>query len=379
MGTERFFDLILHGIVETPPWQSLMTELRTYYDCSLVCLIWQPSRFSKQKNNGSGTARWDIDDWRAKYLERWRQFDPFSRETLEPCKVYSFEDFIPRDSLIQSPFYTECLQPSGMEYALCVFLEEPGGYQGWLYLFRDASAGEFNEAIKNDLREIALRLQHAVHVFAALKRRRIERDVYESTLAAMHIGSIIFDQTGKVLRVDRIAHAILDELDTISIVEDRIRIQSKERSLQFSRICEELRENTTDVRGMNIPRREGSELRLLVRRLPEHFEYSRRQNATFTLFIADSTCTPAAISGKLIAEIFGLTKSESAVAAILASGAPVSDITATLHLTESTVRSYIKQIYAKMGINRQAELIAIVSKSLAMVAHEPVTPVLAAP
>jgi DNA-binding CsgD family transcriptional regulator len=371
MQDARYFDLILGGILEDLPWQSLVRALRERYGCTLVTLVWQPTKLSRRKDNGTGSAVWNIDEWREKYMGLWKRHDPFPAQRMQPGRIYSLDDFTARDALLQSDLYRDCMQPTGMEHGLCLCLEEAGGYQAWLYLFRNDEVGNFDHKVVSFLRELAPRLQEAIHVFATLKRSRIERDIYESSLAGMHIGSIIFDQSENVLRIDRVAQAILEADRSLAIENGHIHIRPKEKALEFSLICKQLLESDNDAKGMVIPRAGKPELRLLIRRMPEHFDYFRRQSAALTMFIADPVCTHIDIPKRLVAELFGLTKSESAVASLVVEGAAISEITAALGLTENTVRSYIKQIYAKVGVKRQAELIRMVSKSLAILAPEP--------
>ncbi len=53
-----------------------------------------------------------------------------------------------------------------------------------------------------------------------------------------------------------------------------------------------------------------------------------------------------------------MTIRESEIAALLAEGKPLDAIIKTTGLTGNTVRFYLKQIYAKMGVANQAGLVA---------------------
>ena len=60
-----------------------------------------------------------------------------------------------------------------------------------------------------------------------------------------------------------------------------------------------------------------------------------------------------------MAETLGLTLAESRVATALAEGSNVRDIAAATRRKESTVRWFVKQIYEKQGISRQADLVRL--------------------
>ena len=72
------------------------------------------------------------------------------------------------------------------------------------------------------------------------------------------------------------------------------------------------------------------------------------------------------IHEKLLEKLFGLTKTEARLAALLANGLTLVDAGRVLGVTENTVRGYSKIIYSKLGINRQVDLVRVILKSVAM-------------
>ncbi|MYA31827.1 MAG: helix-turn-helix transcriptional regulator [Gammaproteobacteria bacterium] len=68
----------------------------------------------------------------------------------------------------------------------------------------------------------------------------------------------------------------------------------------------------------------------------------------------------ARIDPDLAAAVLGLTPTESRVAVMLAEGIDVRDIASAMERKESTIRYHVKQIYAKHGLRRQAELVRLV-------------------
>ena len=67
-----------------------------------------------------------------------------------------------------------------------------------------------------------------------------------------------------------------------------------------------------------------------------------------------------AIDADLVAATFRLTRAESQVAAALAEGNTVREIATATFRAESSVRWLVKQIHAKLGISRQADLVRLV-------------------
>lgn len=63
--------------------------------------------------------------------------------------------------------------------------------------------------------------------------------------------------------------------------------------------------------------------------------------------------------------LFGLTPAEAAIAALLADGRSVKDIAAQQRLSLHTARVHLKSIFLKTGVVRQAQLVAMILRSVA--------------
>ena len=66
------------------------------------------------------------------------------------------------------------------------------------------------------------------------------------------------------------------------------------------------------------------------------------------------------VNAGLVSSALGLTKTESQVAVMLADGVPVRAIADSTQRQTSTVYWILKQVYTKLGISRQAELVRLI-------------------
>ena len=83
------------------------------------------------------------------------------------------------------------------------------------------------------------------------------------------------------------------------------------------------------------------------------------------LFIRDPEA-PLAVAR--LRELFGLTRTEAAVAAALARGQSLEDIAVQRGIGLGTVRTHLKRILAKTGTHRQAQAVALLARSTATAA-----------
>ena len=84
-----------------------------------------------------------------------------------------------------------------------------------------------------------------------------------------------------------------------------------------------------------------------------------RPQAAIALFLSDT--------GRLFApyqdwlrRLYGLTRLEAQLVTQIVEGRNLNDIAASLHVSIHTVRSYLKQIFGKTGVHRQASLVKLV-------------------
>lgn len=359
---------IFEGIHEKPPWRSLVRILRQHFSCTMASLVLRHTSESVWNGCATTDAEWDVAEWTRKYSSRFIMDSPFRIEQLVPGIVYSGEEILPRDQLVQSPLYWEVLVPNGTEMFVCICLGEPGGYRGWLYLSRPESVGTFSEAEKAECRTIVPLLQTALHSFATLMRRTIERDVYEHALTCMGIGTVILDEQRQVLSVDHVAEDIMRRSSVISVAGGQLDIRHAGRSAEFVKLCGRLLDNNIigQARAMRIPRRGRQDLRVLLRSLRPVHDYGNASRSCLMMFISDPETGQQMPSHQLLSDLFGLTGAEAVVASVLAQGMSIQQTAEKLDLSEGTIRSHLKHIFPKTGVNRQADLMRVLTKSLAI-------------
>lgn len=71
-----------------------------------------------------------------------------------------------------------------------------------------------------------------------------------------------------------------------------------------------------------------------------------------------------------VAAAYGLTQSEQRLVARLTTGSNIRDAAEAVGIKESSARTYIKRVFLKMGVSRQAELISLLSSQGALLRTE---------
>ncbi|WP_420417882.1 DNA-binding response regulator [Pacificispira sp.] len=101
-------------------------------------------------------------------------------------------------------------------------------------------------------------------------------------------------------------------------------------------------------------------IRVTVVPHPDSGTTGARRVCLFLFAENDAQAPPA----KLLMQMFGLTVSESRLAAAMARGLSLEEAAETCGVTKASARSYLKNIFAKLGVSRQAELVRTILVSL---------------
>ena len=105
-------------------------------------------------------------------------------------------------------------------------------------------------------------------------------------------------------------------------------------------------------------------LRKPGRRIPIVVHVSRSTDALHLVVLVRDPTLESELDTALLRNIFGMTERESQLAGYLACGNSISDFAANQHLAMNTVRTHLKQVFKKMGVRSQTQLVAVVSAAL---------------
>lgn len=92
-----------------------------------------------------------------------------------------------------------------------------------------------------------------------------------------------------------------------------------------------------------------------------------QQSGHVVTLVAVSRASRPEIDLARLRGLFDFTENEARLAALLAVGLSLTDAAEALSLKESSARTYLKTVFAKMGVSRQPELVKVVLTSTAVI------------
>ena len=275
-----------------------------------------------------------------------RATDLLTERELRTSAVYN--DFL-RRAEGQKGFNVRMDGPDGLD--IIMTLGDPIEPGGW-------SSGQI-EMIVSLLPHIRqfVRVRHALVRAEALGAPLIE------LLNNTRVGVIYLDQRGRIYETNTRARDILRRGDGLSDRGGFLRARLPADDAKLARLL---------ARALPTSNAGAASGSMAVARSPvlpsfalhvnpvtiHQLDFGARRIAAVVL-IVDPGSKPH-IAPDLLSETLGLTDAESRVAAALAEGSTVHDIAVATRRQESSVRWLVKQMHAKLGITRQADLVRMV-------------------
>jgi DNA-binding CsgD family transcriptional regulator len=369
MIPDAMLGLIYEGPMEDEPWLSFLTLFRTHLGAAATSLNGRLPQLNDRGFDVS-VSQWDVSALRERYSEKYHSLNPFPYKTLSPGTAYRWSDFLSDRDFRKGRFYQEFCKPLGYEYALCLCLEAPLGGRAWLHAVRNKAAGNFSSRELAWCEALSPHFRRALRILYRLKQTEVDQFTFESAIHQLEIGTIVLDSEDLVLRSNRNADLIVEANECLSIRSGRLKLRPSALNATFQKAIESIKERNEAIPApFSIERVGKAPLGLLLRKLPDATYAGTDQRPSLVLYLMDPS-SQKLTSGPLLSSLFGLTKSEALLSALLVDGLTLADAAKAMHISEGSARIYSKRVFAKMGVSRQVELVRTILKSVASLARE---------
>jgi DNA-binding CsgD family transcriptional regulator len=266
-------------------------------------------------------------------------------------------DFVSPETIASHPYWQEWLAPHGLKWF--AGLKVGFGDTMWcLSIQRTAEQGPFTSEEMGLLAQLSPHVSAAGALANALLFTRID-----AALAAFEVSStavVLINGFGAAVGVNARAEALLG--DDLQIANGRIVSFDSNATTHLNQAIVDLlwRDAVADVRPIvRLPRRQGSAIiGYLSRPAPDVAAALGACRCILTLIDPNDVTQPVARDLELV---FGLTRAEAQMAALLGSGQTVEAAAQARGIRYDTARNHLKAIFAKLGIHRQAELAVMVT------------------
>lgn len=216
------------------------------------------------------------------------------------------------------------------------------------YLVKPCPAPTLVEAVKAALRSRGEALSAPVEQLPA-----------KAAIDLLTCGVIVLGQRGQVLFTNQRAGTLLARRDGILVENTGIcRASSGEDTRRLHAAIRTARDGGASE-ALTIETRDHGALRVVVR---PRTDDGGDAGTLICLYLFAEDDDPA-VEPDLLRGMFGLTPSESRLAAALAAGLSLEAAAEAEHWTLNSARTYLKAVFGKLGVSRQADLVRVVLTS----------------
>ena len=309
-----------------------------------------------------GQRRQDLE---REYLEDYHPIDErVPRVRRQPYgRLVHITDTYTAEELKTSRAYNEAAVPMLNGNSLTVRLEGLDGSHTIWSLGDPASSGGWGSLQVNMLRRLVPQVRQFVRVRQALVRAKAESTTVSALLENRRIAVIHLDRRGRILAANDRARGILRGGDGLADRDGVLHAQAPADELHLQRLVAAALPATgaAAVGGSTLLHRSSASPPFVAHVKPVPVpqpDYGARHVAA--LVLVHELGRQQRVDPGLVATTLGLTTAESQVAAWLAEGKRVADIAEAKGYTKGAVYWHLKQIYQKLPVSRQADLVRLV-------------------
>lgn len=283
---------------------------------------------------------------------------------LIPGTVRTGDELVPEDAASQDGFAETWLTAHGLKHQLFGTLERQGRCVRFVYALRGVSESAFSAGDASLLARLMPHLQNGLQAGTTLRRAQNLCEAAFHALNAMPIGVVLVGSGGAVITANRVARDIMADRYGIRIGRGGLEVLHEgKRRLLTDMIKGHLE---APGRSWSLPTMEfpiaqlpgARPISMVVHLISDRRRGSGRDVAA-AVFLGDPEHV-AEVSEDRLRALYGLTRTEARVAALLARGYRLEQISERLGSARETTRKHLREIFAKTRVTRQADCVRMI-------------------
>lgn len=371
--------LIYEGATDPSRWtKDILPAVAAYIEAP-ACILYSPVH--TPQNGGyfflHGITQEHVDLYVQKYYAEdvWK-IGLAEKNLYSTGNVVLGDELIPRAQLLASNFYKECLARSKNMVQLLtgiVFgMESSTSIPGACSFFRGSHHPDFDEENRARMRLVLPHLSRSLGVMQRLQSAELTVASSLAALDRLPSGVLLLDGSGTVAFANRSAQHMLEEGDGLRLrklshtagLGDLVAESVSDSGAIRDAISATLRRDPYGTghfsQSVTVARTSGlASYTLQFSALGEHSEFAGSRTAfAAIIFIADGLKT-IDVDPAVLQRTYGLTPAEAKVAVTLLEFASAKEVAGVLSVSPHTVRTQIRNIYAKLGVDTRTRFVKL--------------------
>lgn len=316
------------------------------------------------------TSNLVIPDHRQDWADHWHRNDMWVERSASfgLSRIVTSDDLVTAEEQRMSGYYQDWLHPIDIHHMIGAVFATEGDGIGVLGVHRPEDARGFDAQDRETVAMLLPHLERAMRLSQRMAQASFARDAALESLDTLDTGIVIADRAGTIVHMSAVAEAIIARQPGLTVRAGRLRARAPALQARLlSALADAVMLATGKGAGLPpaipVDRADGPPCTIAFAPLRPRWAALARSEPLALLLLRDPAYPPHRIDQ--LRGLFGLTRMEALVAAELARGRSLTDIGDALAIGIGTVRTHLKQILQKTGTNRQAEAVALLTRSAA--------------
>lgn len=361
--SDKLLDLIYDAAGDDSLWVPVLQEIANLTDSAGGVLLCQSGRdrtlfFEHHCNTSDECLR---------ALKERHVLNPWTihMATRHPVGVVvASDEILALSALRRTAFFDEVLRPQGLGHSAMIGLAQRPDFGVAFSMNRGPHQGSYGKQELRFLQKLTPHLQRSLKLGLRLDAYKALQRAEFRTLDSLAVGVILLDRKARVLFANTAARSFDGEHGSLSLRQAGL----VHASPLHSRRLNDLVQST--LRGVpmgtiSVPRADGGDsLTILASSVRaqdvDRFADANLQGAAVLLFIIDPA-NKAGIPSAWLMDAYGLTQAEAKVALAVSSGLSIPETASQLGLSPNTIKTQLRNVFAKSGVSRQTELARLIA------------------
>lgn len=285
------------------------------------------------------------------------------------------DEYLSDEELEKTELYRRYMEPQGFiaqDQIGCVLVAEANRPVAAVGIYRREGGRPLTPEDIQLLDALMPHMRAAYAIHCELGELRYRHAIVSEAIDRFPMGVVFVDRELRVVETNRAALRIAEQRDGFTI-----RDGLPQASVAPAGLARLIRDRLADPGGgisgstFSIPRPSGRQpYEALVAPLISHPPGLRDERTAAVVFIADPEDQHLRMP-QVLATLYNLTDAESELAALLSAGRSIDEAARERGVSAHTVRTQLKKIFAKTGVSRQADLVRLLSASVAGLEGDP--------
>lgn len=358
---------IYNAAIDPSHWPQALQSVADVFDDVGAVMLW------KRDDGGFGViASHRLDEAQADYQANgWYLRDTRSIRAIElqlwlRSDALTERDFISDEEIANDPFYTQFLARYGLRWCAAIGVAPDPNVSVGLSVQRHRDKLPYSDAELDIAANLGRHAEKSLRLSIRLLDAELAKVGLGKALSRVGIAVFALDALGRVLFANPAATNLPH--GQIEIRAGRLHIVDTTARLAMDGQLKQTRSGRIEIPCHFKPillHRSAPARPLVLYLLPisvmtNSAEQILSQSRAIVLVVESDPTEP--VDPTLVRDILGLTLGEARVAAFVGSGMGPREAAKKLGITEETARTALKRVFAKVGVSRQGELTALLTK-----------------